>query len=625
VRGRWQTRRTGAERGEGAVGYASVLLVISLIVGALFTIGVPDSVAGGIKRAVCDILQGDCQGSDRTRGTASEGGGQGEPGQGEPGQGAPGQGAPQGAPQGTSRQNARGGGFGRGRGGAPVALVRDLGSWLLPGSPGSGDPRDDGEDAREAWNDSNGDLDEWLDDVEDMIEEHGSDPEDAADFLEELGPYTVLEIFNTAMDEYDEYGNGRLDADELRRARRELGPLAEMLGDALSSGELSSEFRTALMTGDSAEVPDHQLMAPRSLAMMMDLAPAAFPPDFMVQATRNIINSPEAGTEAWLRAIHALGGNGEAAQLLLGNRDNLRQLLEREPFLFDADRTGRGPQYLAQMFDAALGDAPDTRAEQRAFANIVDHINDTDAFNTDDMAPVRRRLADHLEPYLPWLSRVGQRDNTAITDNPGNSDPPGPPLPVSGDRMIEFLGVLMGDTRARNTINDMAQRYADRIDPIGAITPTSGGAAWQPFLDRVDVVAGLYTTLANGQNAARLSSEQRRVAALEAHDSFTRVVNMGLGRVPVAGEGLSQIFGAVSGEVREDIDEEQQGEVAEDAVSPEVRELISDWQSDVAETLRQRHPGAAQADIDATAEMITRTYSGTMLPVVLDILEGGGN
>jgi hypothetical protein len=72
--------RPGQERGEGAVGYLAVILLIGSVVAVLVTAGIGGQVAGGIEAAVCTVAGGeDCGSGGRTT-PAGPPTGSGEPG-----------------------------------------------------------------------------------------------------------------------------------------------------------------------------------------------------------------------------------------------------------------------------------------------------------------------------------------------------------------------------------------------------------------------------------------------------------------------------------------------------------------------------------------------------------------
>ena len=75
MRGSWTKRemravcRRSVDRGESQVSYLAVVVLVASITGMVLTAGIGDTISGGIGRAVCQIIGGDCR-ADPTPGAA---------------------------------------------------------------------------------------------------------------------------------------------------------------------------------------------------------------------------------------------------------------------------------------------------------------------------------------------------------------------------------------------------------------------------------------------------------------------------------------------------------------------------------------------------------------------------
>jgi hypothetical protein len=508
---RWRTRPAAADRGASAIEYAAVLLVGAVIVGGLLTTGVTTMVVGSVQRALCGVFESNCGGGGGG-GTGTAAGDDRGTGQGARGN-SPGNGA---APS--------GGGFGRSR---PLAFVNTVGSWLLPSTPAANPGRDNGDEARDIWNDEDRDWDERIEEINDLLTSD-SGAEYNGEFFAALGSGNTMEIFSDAFYEFDENGDGVLDEREMARARDELGPLGVRLGDAIRQGTLPPEFRNQLLNGD-----------PRALAMLIDLYPRSFPPEFISAAAENILEDPmdprlggdvDVNYEVQIHAVHALGQNPVAAQHFLGGEGNVDLLST-----YSGDE--RKPGYVTAVLEAGLRFNRGGAGHQQAMASIVASGDDGRFWymSGDQYADAREVLAENLEPYLPWMSRVGQRD---VALNPGSTNPPGPPLPTSGDNMVEFLGGLMGESDSRQIVHDMVEEYigqqslaaefADRIPEIEAGDVDGYMDQQEEALDTADVVGGLARVVVQGQHAAHMTEQERIDANLALYDTISGGLTMAL-------------------------------------------------------------------------------------------------
>ena len=605
MRGRWPggrtAVRTGRERGASGVEYAALVMVGAALLGAMFTAGIPGRVVGSVQQAVCGIFQGDCQ-ETGSAGTTASGGGEG---------------------------GGAGGGFGRGRPGAPLAAVQRAGSWLIPGTPAADPGQDNGEAARDIWNDEDRDWDDRIEDINDLLtSDAGADYN--GEFFAALGAGNTIEIFGGAFYEYDENHDGILDESELARARDELGPLGVRLGDALWQGTLPPEFRDRLLNGD-----------PRALALLIDLYPRSFPPEFVSAAAESILadpmdprlgNDPDLIYEVQIRAVHALGQNPVAAQHFLGEEGNVNLLAT-----YSGDE--RKPGYVTAVFDAALGFDVGGAGHQRAMANIADAGEDGAYWflNGEQYADARRVVAENLEPYLPWMSRVAQRD---VGRHPGSTNPPGPPLPTSGENMIELLGGLMGDSDSRQIVHRMAEDFigqqavaadfADGIPRIEAGDLDGFMDEQREALETTHVVGGLARMVVLGQNAAHMSEQERIDARLGLYDTITDGLTIGLsegagalapsGAAIPASVGTELVLNDVFGRGRRMLEDALENNVPD---SVDAAETIVNRIADPA-VLRQQ---LAEEGIEnpehrrIMAEEISLILQGELLPAMLRIID----
>ncbi|MQA83249.1 MAG: hypothetical protein GEV03_01115 [Streptosporangiales bacterium] len=564
------------ERGANTIEYcALVVLVAAALVTALST-GAPAQLAGRFTQAVCQVAQEGCGGS------------------------GPGSGGLQGVRADRAGQGGGAGGLGR--------VSAEIGSWFVPPPPEAvSSGRADGEDARDSFYESWDDWDGWLEDVTERIHESTPDPEYSAEFFRGLGSDAALHIFRVALHEYDEDGDGHLDDGELERAREELGLLAHMLAGSLRHGTLPEDYRDELLNGD-----------PEALSMLIDLAPAGLPPDFLNQAVHNIFDDPSSSTEDQLRALQALGENPAAAQSFLSDRDNL-DLFETHP-LWDHEQL---PEHVARIFDAALRYDVGSIGHQRSFANVIDYVNDNDGwFEDGDFDEARQVLATRLVPHMRYLSRLGQR----LAGRDPDGAPPAPRIPVSPEEMQEFLGVVMGDPESREIFNDAVVRYAAEHDPLTEIAPDTEVRDLDEFLDRTDEVGGLFTLAVLGQNEAHISAQEERDLVLDMYDTVTggpakRVLLRAASRLggpatAAAGEAIDR----VAEEGRQRLEEELQEGVDAQNPAAEANRLIESMTQDLDAQLEAQGVTDPE-DRETMTRLITLVYKGELYDGMVQIID----
>lgn len=214
----------------------------------------------------------------------------------------------------------------------------------------------DGEAAGRDWLNGvhlGGNLDAWLKKLNEMIAKGQGDPAYATAFFLSLGAW-LQDIISDAFYRYA--GPDRvLDAQELEKARAELGPMAQMLALALAHGKLSKEYQDKLLGSD-----------PRVLSLLLSLAPRDFPADFMAEAARKVLEGTD--REAKIRALQALSENPDASLKFFQDLDNVRLLMHPE-LRHDADQ--RPAPFIAKIFQHVLNAGPHSLERLTALENFA--------------------------------------------------------------------------------------------------------------------------------------------------------------------------------------------------------------------------------------------------------------
>lgn len=242
----------------------------------------------------------------------------------------------------------------------------------------------DGEAAGRDWLNGvhlGGNLDAWLKKLNEMIAKGQGDPAYATAFFLSLGAW-LQDIISDAFYRYA--GPDRvLDAQELEKARGELGPMAQMLALALAHGKLSKEYRDKLLGSD-----------PRVLSLLLNLAPRDFPSDFMAEATRKILEGND--REAKILALQALSENADACLRYFQDLENVRWLMHPE-LLYDGDRRPDPliGKILKQVFVNSEPNTPEQRKALENFAAREEELREAQ----ERFKSVLRLIID-VTPYL---------------------------------------------------------------------------------------------------------------------------------------------------------------------------------------------------------------------------------
>lgn len=340
-----------------------------------------------------------------------------------------------------------------------------------------------------------------------------NDPAYAASLLAALGPDTFRTLFMHWMkDKGPAAMEMGLPPSVLQQGREDLGPLAEAYANAERAGRLAEEWRSKLV-----ESTDPGMLT----ALIAMSKPSS---TLLNQVARRVLGRPltaDAPTSPnWNLnvLVEAYDADPQALQTLLAeSKDVAASLLH--PGRWRSTRLTDFEQRLAGVLDKALRPgAGDDHVRERAWLNIINGvgadgtpwlggqwIQNALALPKFKDSPVSQVLAKNVVPYLDKLARAQAKESSPSLTS---LYPPAPWDKLNADVVSRFLGAVMQDKAAADTLLKAWHEYTTSMD-IGQFHPFDSDENMRAgFVLRSALSGGAANLLLEGSAHAEWSDDE---------------------------------------------------------------------------------------------------------------------
>ncbi|MEV4477024.1 hypothetical protein [Nonomuraea sp. NPDC049504] len=289
------------------------------------------------------------------------------------------------------------------------------------------------------------------------------DPAYAASLLATLGPKTFQKLFRDWLNTQAKGDRRGMTPDTFKHAEGAVpGLLSRAFASAESSGRLGNEWPKAIQEIPSDILTALVALAPQSSAFLNQAA------TILLQRPPNSDAFPTDPNWNLYDLAKAFKANPEAFQKFLAEHPNEASVL-LDAHTIRSSGVAEYEEMLAQALHGALKPgAGDDPTQDRAWLTVINRMGADNSFwiggglGTFANSPISRVLAQDIRPHLDDLAR-GQAARNApglpyvAPDSPWNKLDP-----VVSAR---FMGALMQDPAAADTLMQAAKAYTKELDP----------------------------------------------------------------------------------------------------------------------------------------------------------------
>ncbi|NBE95181.1 hypothetical protein [Nonomuraea sp. K271] len=331
-----------------------------------------------------------------------------------------------------------------------------------------------------------------------------NDPAYAAAVLSALGPEKFRALFMHWMKNRGPAMDKGLSPNAIKEGRETLGPLAEAYANAERAGRLGEEWQGPFMKATQPGVLTAIVAMSKPSTKLLN------------QVALKVLGRPLTAdlptSENWNLnvLVEAYDANPQALQTLLAqNKEAAGWLLHPQRVRMSGISGFEGK--VAGVLDKALkpGAGVDSVREQ-AWVNIIRGMGAKDSpwigggWGTFHDSPISETLAKYVGPYLDQLARgQSKRDSPDLP----STFPTSPWDSVHTDEASRFMGGLMQDKDAAQTLMKASQDYTQSLD-IGRFRPFGDEAVQAEYTKREALAGGAANLMLSGSTHAEWSDDE---------------------------------------------------------------------------------------------------------------------